>query len=233
MVLFMASISSGQMIEVPNTVKGGFGFISIPITKTDCTDVKFVAMDPGVSLMPAHTLKEPQKGTLAILRDFTTEARYRVLVYGAKDGKASDPAICTIVVGDPGPAPGPTPPGPGPTPGPQTELEKALQKGYADSKDKDKAEVLKRWIDYYQQSAKMIKDEKFGTWKEFFQAMGMKATEMKVRGKTIPLQEVIEKRMSDDFPVENLDKKMTTDDEMLAKNVLNEIADALKKVKPE
>lgn len=88
-----------------------------------------------------------------------TPGRYRIIAYTAIGDQPSEPAICTITVGDPIPPPTPpTPPGPNPPPpGPVDPLTAKLQKAF----DADASDV-----------AKAKKDEWRVALVGFFKAMG-------------------------------------------------------------
>lgn len=120
LVLALAPPSWAQKVTLPQEVKAQPGLVTIR-AETDCADLKWLSVD-GLQLIPAELLKDSRVaiGIVPNLRPDQTGASYRVYAYGAKGDKASDPALCTVVVGTPGPGPtppGPTPPvPPGPTP---------------------------------------------------------------------------------------------------------------------
>jgi len=110
MLLLLASNSLAQTVTLPAEIKGEVGeFVPVEAT-TDCTSLKWVSMDRGLSVFPNGRLKDTTATVVAAMRP----GRYRLLAYGAKGDKSSDPAITTIVVGESGPLP--SPPEPIPTP---------------------------------------------------------------------------------------------------------------------
>ena len=83
-------------IMLPETVKAQVG-VFVPITaQTKGDTVRFVAIDPGLSVFPANLLADKKSTVVVASRDGT----YRILAYTSVDNQPSSPAFCTIVVGD-------------------------------------------------------------------------------------------------------------------------------------
>jgi hypothetical protein len=121
LLLLTATAGWGQKVTLPAEVKGEPGTFVTVKAETDCAELKWLSPD-GLALIPPELLKDSRVAVVSTQK----AGRYRLYAYGAKGDKASDPAFCTVVVGDappvpPGPTPvppGPTPPGPVPPPVP-------------------------------------------------------------------------------------------------------------------
>lgn len=140
-VLFvLMGTTFGQTLTLPATVRGEPDeFVQIK-SNTDCPSVRWVALDPGLSVFPIELLKDSK--TLVVIG--RKAGNYRVLAYGAKNNIATDPAICTVVIGgQPGPGPEPKPPEPLP---PVDEFAKAIRDAYTNDQRQDKSTHLDRLI---------------------------------------------------------------------------------------
>lgn len=107
----LALVSQGWAVDlkVPDSVKGDVGdFIKVPATTTGVV-VRWVALDRGLAVFPVELLKD-SKTAIVIAK---TAGSYRVLAYTSDKDGPSDPAVCTVIVGDIPPVPpGPNPPVP-------------------------------------------------------------------------------------------------------------------------
>lgn len=102
----------GQSVKLPAEVKGDPGTIVVVKAQTDCTGLRWLPLDPGLSQIPPDLLKDSRTAVVMAGKP----GRYRLLAYGALKDAASEPAVCTVVIGEAPPGPGPGP-GPGPQPG--------------------------------------------------------------------------------------------------------------------
>lgn len=109
--LVLTPIAWGQSVELPPTVQAEPGTFAIIPAKTDCGNLQWVVIDPGLSMIPPALLKDSKTAVVMSGK----AGQYRLLAYGAKADVASPPAICTVIIGTAPPGPGPGP-GPGPTP---------------------------------------------------------------------------------------------------------------------
>lgn len=83
-------------IMLPETVKAQVG-VFVPITaQTKGETVRFIAIDPGLSVFPANLLADRKSTVVVASRDGT----YRVLAYTSVDNQPSAPAFCTVIIGD-------------------------------------------------------------------------------------------------------------------------------------
>lgn len=110
--LALSSIGWAQSVKLPDKVTGQPGqFIQIPAA-TDCAVVKWFTVDKGLNVFPVQLLKDTKTAVVS-----GPVGTYRLYAYAAKGDVASDPVLCTIIIGTPDPtppSPGPTPPTPGP-----------------------------------------------------------------------------------------------------------------------
>lgn len=105
-----AAAGRGQTLRVPAEVKGDPGAFIVVRAETEGGAVRWVALDKGLNVFPAELLSD-RKATVVTGQ----RGSYRLLAYTAtldKDGKPlpSDPAICTVVIGDAKPIDPPPPP---------------------------------------------------------------------------------------------------------------------------
>lgn len=115
MILFLSLFLAAQDLKLPAEVQGTPGAFITILAETTGKRVKFVCLDPGLSVFPAELLANPK----ATVVSGVTPGRYRVLGYTAAGDLPSEPAICSVVIGQPpGPVPPPPSPGPGPNPVP-------------------------------------------------------------------------------------------------------------------
>jgi hypothetical protein len=95
----------GQDLKLPAEVRGQPNQFVTIVGETKGEIIKFIAVDPGLSIFPAELLAT-RKATVVT----GPAGRYRVFCYTSIDNKPSDPAIVMVVIGDgAGPIPGPNP----------------------------------------------------------------------------------------------------------------------------
>lgn len=105
----VAAAAGPPAVTVPAEVKGDVAnFVTVKATATDAKVVKFLALDPGLSVFPASLLAD-QTATVVVA---SRPGKYRLLAYAGNADGPSDPVITTVVIS------GPLPPGPGPGPDP-------------------------------------------------------------------------------------------------------------------
>lgn len=102
----------GQSVTLPKEVKGepGAWIVVVPESK-EGGEVKW-KVGTGLTLVPLDKLFPGQKSAGIVVQG--QKGRYEVWAWNAKEDKASDLAVTTIIIGD-APIP-PVPPGPGPNP---------------------------------------------------------------------------------------------------------------------
>lgn len=171
----------GPSLTVPPEVKGKPGsFIDIVAT-TDCDDVRFVIITPGIELR--------QSGTAAIVVS-PTGGSYRVLVYGAKGGKASEPAFTNIKIE------GEKPPEPPPAP----TFQSKLQEAFADETDPEKATQAAKLASVYRSGQKHASEATVKTWGDLFADMAATAKALELVGKLPLMQKVIGAELNSSLP---------------------------------
>jgi hypothetical protein len=114
-LLFLAGACCGAepLLTLPASVSGDPGdYIMVPAT-TACKEVRWYAVDKGLKVFPVQLLKDSKTAVVS-----GPAGSYRLMAYTARGDLPSDPAICTVVIGTPGPTPGPTPPAPPVPPAP-------------------------------------------------------------------------------------------------------------------
>jgi hypothetical protein len=127
-LLWAAPLWAAVKLKVPERVTGEPGAFLVVKADTDGTACRWLALDAGLNVFPPDMLTDKRATVVTAHR----AGRYRLLCYTAVGNEPSEPALCLIVVGEPGPEPGPGPgPGPGPEPpAPTDPLTKALQAAY-------------------------------------------------------------------------------------------------------
>ncbi len=112
-LFFLALLSlpgAAPELKLPAEVKAEPAeFARVP-AETTGKQVKWISLDRGLALFPVDLLKDSRTAVVTA----RNPGRYRLLAVTAAGDEISDPAICTVVVGEPpapepGPAPGPTP----------------------------------------------------------------------------------------------------------------------------
>lgn len=125
LVVAAACCAAPPTLSAPETVYGAAGdWVFVQVT-TDGKWVRFVPLDPGLTVFPAGKLKDPNETAFRAARPGT----YKVLVYtGNAEGPADKTISLVVGVPPPTPTPGPdpsNPPGPQP-PAPDPKSDAAL-----------------------------------------------------------------------------------------------------------
>jgi hypothetical protein len=186
LLLLWPAIAFGQSVKLPKEVKGqpGAWIVVVPEDK-DGGEVKWHT-SPTLTRVPIDKLFPDQKAAGVVVQGPT--GRHEVWAWCAKGDKASELAVCTVVIGD---AP-PVPPGPGPGPTPPTPddpLTKALQAAYAAEADPKKDEHRKALAGLYRAGAEFAARDDVTTWGRLLSAMREAATATGLDGK-VPLLRV-------------------------------------------
>lgn len=115
LVLATIALAAPPGLDLPKEVRGDpSAFVRVQ-AKTDGKTVRWLALDPGLYLFPVELLKDSKTAVVTAAR----AGRYRLLAVTAAGDEPSEPAVCTVVIGEapaPPTPPGPTPPGPTPQP---------------------------------------------------------------------------------------------------------------------
>lgn len=104
-LLCLAPLAGAQSVKLPAQVSGDPGVIVVVKADTDCAGLKWVCLDPGLSMIPVELLQNSRTAVVMAGK----AGSYRLLAYGAKGDAASEPAVCVVVLGPPAPPPVPTP----------------------------------------------------------------------------------------------------------------------------
>lgn len=139
-----------QDLKVPAEIRGEPNqFITI-LAETTGEIVRFVPLDPGLSVFPAELLSN-KKATVVT----GPAGKYRILAYTAIGNKPSDPAVCNVIIGNT-PNPGPLPPNPAPippTPKPLSDLAASLAGIYGGLQEPGREDSVKILAQIYRQGA--------------------------------------------------------------------------------
>jgi hypothetical protein len=195
-------------ILLPDTVPAQAG-VFVPITAVTAGEtVKFVALDPGLSVFPSNLLSDKKTTVVVAIK----EGRYRVLAYTSINNQPSNPAYTTVVVGDVGPIPPPVPPpGPGPMPPtppnpkppePDDGFLQSLKSVYGGLQEPDKAESVKRLKQVYVFAAAEADNSKYTNLGQLYTSVRSMAVQALKADKIVPIRDMI---------ADELDAKLGTD----------------------
>ena len=138
-------------LTLPAEIRGEPGtFIAIS-ADTKGAIVRYVPLDAGLQVFPAHLLAD--KKTTVVLS--LTPGRYRVLGYTAVDGNPTEPAVVSVVIGD-----RPTPPDQVPD---HAALLSALSGIWGGHVERDKQAKLDQLIATYRSIEGITADEQIRT----------------------------------------------------------------------
>lgn len=141
--LLAASAAGGADLKLPSQVQGDPGtFIKVPAT-TSAKAVGWYVMDPGLALYPP----ELQNTTLTAVVTASQAGSYRLLAFV---DASTPPAVCTVVIGTPGPQPGPPPPPP------SDPFTQAVQAAYKSEVDAGKAQEAAFLASVFQGGAALL-----------------------------------------------------------------------------
>lgn len=138
-------------LTLPAEIKGEPGtFITIS-ADTKGSIVRYVPLDAGLQVFPAHLLADKKSTVVLSL----TPGRYRVLGYTAVDGNPTEPAVVSVVIGD-----RPTPPDQVPD---HAALLSALSGIWGGHVERDKQGKLDQLIATYRSIEGITADEQIRT----------------------------------------------------------------------
>lgn len=138
-------------LTLPAEIRGEPGTFITITADTKGTIVRYVPLDAGLQVFPAHLLVD--KKTTVVLS--LTPGRYRVLGYTAIDGSPTEPAVVSVVIGD-----RPTPPDQVPD---HAALLSALSGIWGGHVERDKGAKLDALIATYRAIESITADEKIKT----------------------------------------------------------------------
>lgn len=107
LALLVGPAGEAATLKLPAEVKGAPAEFIRVAAETDGKVVRWLAIDKGLSLFPADLLKDTRTAVV-VARE---PGRYRLLAVTALGDEPSEPAVCTVVIGDVPPPPPPPPPG--------------------------------------------------------------------------------------------------------------------------
>ena len=191
-LLLVCMLAFGQDITLPDTVKAAPATF-VPVTATTKGEVVvFVTLDPGLSVFPSNLLVD-RKTTVVVAAQ---EGRYRVLAYTAIDGKPSQPAYTTVIVGNPKPTPpDPKPPQPKPDdptpPPPDDPLTSTIRSIYGGLQEVDKSSSVKRLAQVYELAIVEADNQQYKTLGQLYSNIRSAAVQSMKNEKIIPIREAI------------------------------------------
>jgi len=180
---------------LPDSIPAQVG-VFVPITAvTPGEVVKFVALDPGLSVFPSNLLSD-KKSTVVVA---VKEGRYRILAYTSINNQPSNPAFTTLIVGDVGPTPPtppsppnpPMPPSPPTPPQPDDPFLQSLKSVYGGLQEADKAESVKRLQQVYVFAAAESDNSKYSTLGQLYSSIRSMAVQSLKADKVVPIRDMI------------------------------------------
>ncbi len=222
--LCLLALAAPPELTLPKEVVGEPGaFVRVKAATTGKT-VKWLALDAGLNVFPTDLLKDTRTAVVTAGR----AGRYRLLAVTAAADELSDPAVCVVVIGD-APPPGPGP-GPGPDPPPPTDpLARAVQAAYAAETESDRATSVKSLAALYRQGVEVL--PKVDTVGALFKTLQTAAATLKVAGKVVGVQKVIQGELRAALPTA-ASTKLTPELRARAADVFGKVAKALESVRP-
>ena len=180
---------------LPDSIPAQVG-VFVPITAvTPGEVVKFVALDPGLSVFPSNLLSD-KKSTVVVA---VKEGRYRILAYTSINNQPSNPAFTTLIVGDVGPTPPtppsppnpPMPPSPPTPPQPDDPFLQSLKSVYGGLQEADKAESVKRLQQVYVFAAAESDNTKYSNLGQLYASIRSMAVQSLKADKVVPIRDMI------------------------------------------
>jgi hypothetical protein len=138
-------------LSLPSEIRGEPGTFITITADTRGSIVRYVPLDAGLQVFPAHLLAD--KRTTVVLS--LTPGRYRVLGYTAIDGNPTEPVVVSVVIGD-----RPTPPDQVPD---HAALLSALSGIWGGHVERDKDKKLDALIATYRAIESITGDQKIAT----------------------------------------------------------------------
>lgn len=173
-------------------------FISIRPSSTSGKVVKYVAIDPGLSVFPSNLLTD-QSATVIVAQ---MPGRYRVLAYTAIGDIPSDPVMITLEISGNGPLPPVVPPKPGPDSTPDDPLTATISGIFGALTEPNKESNLKTLGSFYRQCAKLYKDPAFLNVGQVFTASRKLSESMLPNSVLRPVREKFGAELNMDFPAD-------------------------------
>jgi len=173
-------------------------FISIRPSSTSGKVVKYVAIDPGLSVFPSNLLTD-QSATVIVAQ---MPGRYRVLAYTAIGDIPSDPVMITLEISGNGPLPPVVPPKPGPDSTPDDPLTATISGIFGALTEPNKESSLKTLGTFYRQCAKLYKDPAFLNVGQVFSASRKLSESMLPNSVLRPVREKFGAELNIDFPAD-------------------------------
>lgn len=198
LVFAFPAYTLGQSLEVPAEVTGEPSTFVIVRAKTDCAQLRWVVLDPGLSLIPPQLLKDSHTAVVMAGK----AGRYRILAYGAKGDFPTEPVVSVVVIGGT-PTPDPVKPDPvKPDPKPPLDpLTKTFQDAYNAEKDSATLFVL---VELWGTASKQVLGDNVKNSAQMLQALRQSTTAI-VGDKCKQLRRVIADHLNNDIGVSVID----------------------------
>lgn len=225
LALLLVSPVLANSVTLPAEVKVGPGRLAKLTAKTDGKQVRWINGSLDADLIASET------GLWAIF-SAPAPGRYLVYAYTASGDVPSEPAVCVVVVGDPGPGPPvpPTPPVPPPTP-PVDPLLARVKAAWQLETDLARVTQKNALAAIYRQGAAIVRDDQtLSTWGSLFEALSTVAKAMNVTGKLLVVQKAIQIELQSVCPSDR-NAPLDASGRELASKTFTRIADALEGLK--
>lgn len=182
-------------VKLPAEFKADAGTPFVLTAETNGHTVRWRFIDPGLAPVPLPWSIDDT--ATAYLSGKT--GRYRVLAWTALDDVPSEAALCTVILGAPGP--GPVPPGPAPVPpGPVDPLFTSVQLAYSLEADPAKAKEKADLAGLYRAAATASGNASLKTWGDLWKVMSDTANSLGLRGKLPGVDKAIQGELSGKLP---------------------------------
>jgi len=179
---------------LPDTIPAQVGVFVTITAVTPGEVVKFITLDPGLSVFPSNLLSDKKSTVVVAIK----EGRYRILAYTSINNQPSNPAFTTLIVGDVGPMP-PAPPNPGPGPMPPTPnppqpddlFLQSLKSVYGGLQESDKAESVKRLQQVYVFASAESDNNKYTNLGQLYSNIRSMSVQSLKADKIVPIRDMI------------------------------------------
>ena len=184
-------------LRIPSQVKGEPGDFIVIKAETTGKIVKWVVLDKELKMFPNELLKDSK---VAIVIG-SKIGKYKILAYTALADEPSDPAVCTVIVGeDPGPNP-PDPPDPPPLP--TDPLVKVLKEAFDKETATNKSSKIKELASLYKEaSSTTVYNTDLKTTKDLRQVMSVAIDEMIGKDSLTTVRRAIANELNKIFPTD-------------------------------
>ncbi len=208
--LLMLAPASAPDLKVPARASGAPADFVQVAAETTGKVVKWVALDPGLSVFPAALLKDSRTAVVSARAPGT----YRLMAVTCAADEMSEPAVCLVVISD------------------GDALARSVQRAYEDDDDPDKAKAAQSLATLYRQAAADPFLKSCKTWGSLQGAMADAAAILGCAGKARKVQAAVGEELRSRLPAKDASEREIDDaGRKLAAEVFLRVSKALEVTK--